>query len=138
MSVGSSLIMSLISPRINSNVSRDTLSLFLKEASSQFWNPFVHQSPFLNSSGPRSFLLLFVITIADITAGSEASVSKSVSLTKRSLATYSFILYWRLKNSSSALLLQENNFTSCNRAGIFNFTANNILVPIPFYFAARK
>ena len=35
----------------------------------------------------------------------------------------SFILYWQLKNSSSAFLLQENNFTSSSRAAILNFTA---------------
>ena len=119
-------------------MSRDTLSLFLKEASFQFWYPFVHQSPFLNSSGPHLFLFLFVITIAVITAGSEASVSKSASLTTRFLAISSFILYWRLINSSSALLLRENNLTSCNRAAIFNFIAKNTLDPIPFYFAARN
>ena len=90
--------------------------------SSQFWHPFVHQSPFLNSSGPLSFLLLFVITIAAITAGSGASVSKSASLTKR----------------FCSFLLRENNFTSCHRAAIFNFTAKNALDPISFYFAAHN
>ena len=38
----------------------------------------------------------------------------------------SFILYWQLKNSSSAFLLQENNFTSSSRAAILNFTAKNL------------
>ena len=84
------------------------------------------------------FCCFFVITIAAITVGSEASVSKSASLTKRFLAISSFILYWRLKNSSSALLLRENNCTSCNRAAIFSFTGKNTLDPIPFYFAARN
>ena len=32
----------------------------------------------------------------------------------------SFILYWQLKNSSSAFLLQENNFISSSRAAILN------------------
>ena len=94
--------------------------------------------PIRKLSRPCSFLLLFVITIADITAGSEALVSKSISLMKRFLATSSFIFYWRLKNSSTALLLRENNFTSCNRAAILNFAAINPLVPIPFYFASRN
>ena len=39
----------------------------------------------------------------------------------------SFILYWQLKNSSSAFLLQENNFTSSGRAAILNFTAKKIV-----------
>lgn len=134
---GSFLIRSLIFPRIYSKVSQDTLSLFLKEASSQFWYLFVHQSLFLNSSGPRLFLLPFVIMIADI-VGSEASVLKTISLMKRFLTTSLFILYQRLKNSSSALLLRENNFTSCNRAAILNFTTKNTLVPIPFYFTMRN
>ena len=39
----------------------------------------------------------------------------------------SFILYWQLKNSSSAFLLQENNFTSSSRAAILNFPAKKIV-----------
>ena len=114
--------------------------LFLKEASSQFWYPFVHQSG-NHLDLARFCCLSFVITIAGITAGSEALVSKSRSLMIRFLATSSFIFYWRLKNSSTALLLRQNNFTSCNRAAILNFAAIksiNPLVPIPFYFASRN
>ena len=51
-----------------------------------------------------SFLLVFLITIADLTGGSE-----------RFFNTLPYILYWRFKNSSAFFLLKEKQFYKFQR-----------------------
>ena len=137
MRVGSFTIRSLISLRINSKVSRDTLNLFLKDSSSQFWYPSVHQFPFHNSSGPRSFLSLFVITIADITAGCEASVSNSISLRNVSLPFLPLTYIGDLKTLVLPFSYGKKIWEVQARPPSLNFTAKQgTLVPILIFFAA--
>lgn len=70
-------------------------------------------------------------TLTDFLAGKQVYNTKEISnsqkgTTMSKFAISSFILYWQLKNSSSALLLWENNFSSSNRAAILSFTTKKL------------
>ena len=72
-----------------------------------------------------SFLLLFLITIADLTGGSE-----------RFFNIFPYILHWRFKNSSAFFVTSTNAAAGAHNP--INFTTKTYLCPSFFYFGRAK